>query len=70
MIRDHRDRMAWWAAREEEAVARGVARNPAMAKFRDDRSYAVMTEVVDRQGVLPFNVFEPEMGCSEWACTD
>jgi len=70
MISDHPDRMAWWTTQEEVAVARGVARDPAMARFRMDRSYAEMTDVVKRQGVLPYDVFEPEASCTEWACTD
>lgn len=67
MLRDHPERMAWWA--EQEAKPRGTAGVNRL--FRSDReSYARLTEIVRDQGALPFNVFEPEMGCHEWACTE
>jgi len=67
MLEDHPARMAWW--RRMEAMPRG---GPGVNRlFRSDReSYAQLTAIVARQGRLPFNVFEPEPGCTEWACTD
>lgn len=69
MLRDHPERMSWWAEREAEAIATGRARDPAIARFREDRSYAEMADIVARQGVLPFNVFDDRMEC-QWSCTD
>lgn len=66
MLRDYPERMAWWA--EQEAKPRGSAGVNRL--FRSDReSYARLTEIVRDQGALPFNVFEPDIGCHEWACT-
>lgn len=69
MLRDHPERMEWWAEKEAEAIATGRARDPAIARFRQDRSYAGMMDLVSRQGVLPFNVFDDQTEC-QWACTD
>lgn len=67
MIEDHPERMRWWA--DMEATPRGTA--GVNRRFRADReSYAEMFDLVERQGALTFNVFEPEMGCHEWACTE
>lgn len=67
MFSDHPGRMEWWP--RMETIPRGTA--GVNRRFRDDReSYAEMRSVVQRQGVLPFNVFEPDAGCTEWACTD
>lgn len=67
MMEEHPDRMDWWP--RMEAVPRGT--KGINRVFRSDReSYAQLREIVRRQGRLPFNVFEPSMGCTEWACTD
>lgn len=67
MLRDYPERMQWWA--DMEAVPRGTA--GVNRTFRADREpYAKLTQIVRDQGVFPLNIFEPEMGCSEWACTD
>lgn len=67
MIEDYPDRMDWWS--RMEAVPRGTKGINRL--FRSDReSYAKLREIVQRQGKLPFNVFEPRMGCTNWACTD
>jgi len=67
VMTDHPERMAWWV--RMEATPRGTAGVNRL--FRSDReSYAKLAEIVRDQGALPFNVFEPDMGCHEWACTD
>jgi len=67
MMQDHPKRMDWWP--RMEAIPRGTCGINRL--FRSDReSYAKLREIVDRQGRLPFDVFEPSLGCSEWACTD
>lgn len=68
MLRDHPERMAWWAATETRM--RGRTLKPDTALFRADReSYTALTRLVGDQGVLPFNVFDDRLEC-QWACTD
>jgi 3'-phosphoadenosine 5'-phosphosulfate sulfotransferase (PAPS reductase)/FAD synthetase len=69
MFLEHPDRMAWWVKQERVARERFGVCNAS--SFRIDREgYAEIADRVLRQGRLPFNVFEPDEGCTEWACTD
>jgi 3'-phosphoadenosine 5'-phosphosulfate sulfotransferase (PAPS reductase)/FAD synthetase len=62
-------RMAWWA--EQEAAATAAFGKGSGVYFRNDREpYAKQAAATLAQGVLPLNPFEPDLGCSEWACTD
>lgn len=66
MIRDHPDRMRWWA--EEEATPRGTAgRNRRFRKDRED--YAALAGLVRRTPMLPMDetMHELGQGC-EWGC--
>ena len=52
MLKDHPERMRWWA--DQEAVPRGPG---AGATFRADReSYAEMAHMIERQGDLGFDL--------------
>lgn len=66
MMADYPERMHWWA--DMEAIPRGDGRGKTFRSDRED--YATLLDFVRRQGAFPFDVFEPEMGCQEWACTD
>lgn len=68
VMRDHPERMAWWA--KMEASMAGSTLKPGMNLFRADREpFARLAEIVRDQGVLPFNVFDDQMEC-QWSCTD
>ncbi len=64
MLKDHPERMAWWA--DQEAVPRGAG---AGATFRADREpYGTMARVVRDQGSLPFDLNEASLPCDVAAC--
>lgn len=65
MLKDHPDRMRWWA--EQEAKPRGPG---AGATFRADREpYAEMANVVERQGGFPFDLArEGFLPCDDAGC--
>lgn len=68
IMRDRPDLAAWWIEAEAEAEARSS--KPSGARFRSDRkSYADMLDSVERQGVLPFSVFDDHQSC-DTTCTD
>lgn len=59
MMRDHPDRMAWWAG--QEAVPRGT--DGVNRRFRNDRDdYARLMETVARSPQLPFDETMHELG--------
>lgn len=66
MMRDHPDRMQWWA--DQEAKMKGKTRNPEMSDFRAGRdNYATMLRVTRDQGVIPFD-FEDDLPCTDAGC--
>ena len=63
VMRDHPERMQWWA--DMEAVQRGAG---AGAKFRVDREdYATLASIVRDQGVLPFDL-DDSVPCDAAVC--
>ena len=64
MLRDHPERMAWWASQERQLHhGKGMG-----ATFRADREdYSKMTQIVRDQGVMPFDL-EDALDCTDAVC--
>ena len=64
MLRDHPERMTWWADQERN-LRHGEG---AGATFRADREdYAKLAEIVRDQGVMPFDL-EDSLPCTDAGC--
>jgi len=65
MMRDHPERMAWWAKQEHQPGRRSG--NAAI--FREGREdYATMARITQNQGVLPFDLEDDGVDCTEAVC--
>lgn len=67
IMRDRPGVADWWIGEEQTPLgAKGDG-----ARFRADRpSYADLLEFTERQGVLPFDIFDDNTSCGSTACTD
>lgn len=66
IMRDKPELADWWIQAEAEALSS----KPSGARFRSDRkSYAEMLDGVQRQGILPFSLFDDHQSC-DTTCHD